>query len=88
MWVSRTKVGRLEEDLRALREETRLLRREVADFRLDYEQLYEKVRNALAKFGRRAKIDEDATPEPDPIAKARQELISRKLGRNHGVRTQ
>jgi hypothetical protein len=55
------------------------LERQVANFRLDYEGLYEKVRVNLAKLRKRALSDEDNGPPPDPLAEARKLLIRKKL---------
>lgn len=57
------------------------VQRELDNFRLDYQNLYEKVRTNLAKLSKRAERAEKAEEEGDPVAEARRLLIARKLER-------
>jgi len=57
------------------------LRREVENFRLDYENLYEKVRSNLAKLRKRAEslADEQTQHEAgDPLAQYRTLILERR----------
>lgn len=69
------------EEVGKLREEVRLLRAEVRQFALDYEALYEKVRNTLAKLRKRAESRDPEETLPDPMGDARKALLERKLRR-------
>lgn len=73
------------------REALKGLSREVEAIRLDYLNLYEKVRTNLAKLAKRTDAANAAGGDGDDsgtdvLARARASLIERKLGRNHGVR--
>jgi DNA repair exonuclease SbcCD ATPase subunit len=58
------------------------MRRELQNFHLDYNNLYEKVRTNLAKLRKRAETPPEEAPPADPLAEARNALITRKLKRN------
>jgi len=60
------------------------IQRELDNFRLDYQNLYEKVRTNLAKLAKRAERAEEDVEE-DPLARARAALIERKLQRQKGA---
>ena len=76
-------------------ESTRALLREakadLAQMRLDYESLYEKVRTNLSKLAKRARVaSEEVEPVPTPtlVEMGRRALASRKLGRQNAVRAE
>jgi len=76
-------------------ESTRALLREakadLAQMRLDYESLYEKVRTNLSKLAKRARVASDEVEEaPTPTLEelGRRALASRKLGRSNAVRSE
>lgn len=62
-------------------------RRDVSNFRLDYESLYEKVRTTLSKLRKRADSSQSDEPEDAKgmMAAARAKLAERKLRRMGGV---
>ena len=63
---------------------------DLGQMRLDYENLYDKVRTNLAKLSKRARVaDEEveAPPPPTLVEIGRQALASRKLGRSNAVRS-
>ena len=60
----------------------------VAEFELDYNMLYEKIRVNLAKLAKRAKDadkDDSLGDKVDPVIEARRLLVLKKLGGNSGV---
>jgi hypothetical protein len=60
----------------------------VAEFELDYNMLYEKIRVNLAKLAKRAAkaADTGVDDQPvDPVVEARRMLIAKKFGGNSGV---
>jgi phage shock protein A len=63
-------------------------KKSVAEFELDYNMLYEKIRINLAKLAKRAK-DADKSDslgsEVDPVTLARRALVAKKFGGNSGV---
>ena len=59
------------------------VQRELDNFRLDYQNLYEKVRTNLAKLSKRAERAAEPVDE-DPLAAARRSLLERKLARSGG----
>ena len=82
---ARDKIETLSADLLELRTAVMELRREVQQFALDYEGLYEKVRMNLAKLRKRAESAEQASTEDNPLADARNALLARKLRRRDAV---
>lgn len=52
--------------------------RDIDNFRLDYQGLYEKARVQLAKLAKREKTDGES-PEADLLAQARSQILQRKL---------
>ena len=76
-------------------ESTRALLREakadLAQMRLDYESLYEKVRTNLSKLAKRARVaadEEPPAPTPSLVEMGRQALASRKLGGINAIRSE
>ncbi len=55
------------------------LQREIDNFRLDYQSLYERVRVNLSKLRKRSESDDGDGGVPDPLAEARKALVARKL---------
>lgn len=75
-------------------ESTRALLREakadLAQMRLDYESLYEKVRTNLSKLAKRARVaseESEEAPTPDLVEIGRRALAQRKLGGSNAVRS-
>lgn len=72
--------------LRGVNTEVEKLQRDVANFRLDYENLYDKVRVNLSKVAKhnrerdRRDAEEQSTPPVDQMAQHRAELAQRKMG--------
>ncbi len=55
------------------------LQREIDNFRLDYQSLYERVRVNLSKLRKRSETADGDGGVPDPLLEARKALVARKL---------
>jgi predicted nucleic acid-binding Zn-ribbon protein len=86
----RQEISRLAERVRSLEDSRETLEdrvrshlaeidRDIANFRLDYEGLYEKAHRSLMKLSKRAQREDDAPAEPD-LSRYRKMLAERKLG--------
>ena len=78
------------QDCETSRSLVREARADLHQMRLDYENLYDKVRTNLAKLAKRVKAateEEEETPTLTPMELGRQALASRKLARSHALRT-
>ena len=87
--MSLIEIQRRCDDCETSRALVREVRAELGQMRLDYENLYEKVRTNLTKLARRVSretSEEEEAPAPDPMQKARQELVSRKMRRSNALR--
>lgn len=90
-FASSKRLQRVENELEVQRELVVGFSKKLDDFRLDYENLYEKARSNLAKLARRA--DRECGEEqgagngpqsaPDSLAAYRSTLIQKKLARRH-----
>jgi uncharacterized protein YaaW (UPF0174 family) len=81
-------IDRLKAAVVDLQAELKTTSKQVAEFELDYNMLYEKIRVNLAKLAKRAKATADTGVDDkpvDPVLEARRMLLAKKFGGNSGV---